>query len=213
MDFDVSLKMNDAILVVGYGPGIGAHLFREFSDCDTRVGVSRSHSDDGLCTQHIRCEVVDFSEYLDSIVGKISLVVYVPSEFGESKKLTVEEYDSFMNTGPRGMLSVFQSLIDAGGLSDSALFVSIGSTASESAHRPSNNNPVYAVAKAAQKSLIAQLAGAHKSYRFATITLGGIQDGNEGVGYDNIARTIKFLNQMDTGVRYTEIELNSALDI
>jgi hypothetical protein len=69
------------------------------------------------------------------------------------------------------------------------------------------------VAKATQKSLVAQLAGAHKSYRFATITLGAIQDGDEGVGYGNIARTIKFLNEMDTGVCYTEIELNSALDI
>lgn len=205
--------MNDATLVVGYGPGIGAHLFRELGDCNTRIGVSRSHSDDGLCTQHIRCGVSDFREHVDSIKEKISLVVYVPSEFGESKKLTLEEYDSFMDTGPRGLLSIFHSLIDAGCLSENALFISLGSTASESSHRPSNNNPVYAVAKSAQKLLVAQLAGAHKLYRFATITLGGIQDGDKGVGYDNITRTIKFLNQMDTGVRYTEIELNSELDI
>ena len=213
MAFDVILKMNDATLVVGYGPGIGAHLFRELGDCNTKIGVSRSHSDDELCTQHIRCGVSDFNEHVDSIREKISLVVYVPSKFGESKKLTLEEYDSFMDTGPRGLLSIFHSLIDAGCLSENALFISVGSTASESSHRPSNNNPVYAVAKSAQKLLVAQLAGAHKLYRFATIILGGIQDGDKGVGYDNITRTIKFLNQMDTGVRYTEIELNSELDI
>ncbi|MBK1790256.1 hypothetical protein [Persicirhabdus sediminis] len=205
--------MNNTTLVVGYGPGIGAHLFRDLDECDSRIGVSRSHSDDRLCTQYICCGVGDFGKHVGSIGGKVSLVVYVPSEFGESKKLTMEEYDSFMDTGPRGMLSVFHSLIDAGCLSENALFVSVGSTASESSHKPSNNNPVYAVAKSTQKSLVAQLAGAHKSYRFATITLGAIQDGNKGVGYDNITRTIKFLKEMNTGVRYTEIELNSELDI
>ena len=205
--------MNDATLVIGYGSGIGAHLFRDLDDCDTKVAVSRSHVDDGLCTQHICCGVSDFSEHVRSITGKVSLVVYVPSDFGESRKLTLEEYDSFMDTGPRGLLSTFHSLHDVGCLSESALFVSVGSTASESVHRPSSNNPVYAVAKSTQKSLIAQLAGTYKSYRFATITLGGIQDGDKGVGYDNITRTIKFLNQMDKGVRYTEIELNSELDI
>jgi len=205
--------MNGATLVIGYGDGIGAHLFRELNECDTRIGVSRSHLNDELCTHHIRSDVSDFSKHMGAIVGKISLVVYVPSDFGESRKLTLKEYDSFMDTGPRGLLSVFHSLIDADCLSENALFISVGSTASESVYRPSNSNPVYAVAKSAQKSLIAQLAGAHRSYRFATITLGGIQDGDKGVGYDNITRTIKFLNQMDTGVRYTEIELNSALDI
>jgi len=101
-----------------------------------------------------------------------------------------------------------------GKLAEDALFLSIGSTASSQPYfATAKGNPMYVIAKSAQKAVVAKLTGAYTQYRFATITLGGIQDGDEGVGYSNVTKTIKHIYSMKNGVRYTDIELKSSIDI
>jgi len=205
--------MKNIALVLGYGGGIGKHLFDELAEFDQKIAVSRS-SANGNFDYSIQCDIKKFSDYVDQISGNVSLVVYVPSEFGESREVKLEEYDDFMETGPRGLLSCFHSLHENGKLAEDALFLSIGSTASSQPYfATAKGNPMYVIAKSAQKAIVAKLTGAYSQYRFATITLGGIQDGDEGVGYSNITKTIRHIYSMQNGVRYTDIELKSSIDI
>lgn len=204
--------MKKSILVIGHGKGIGDHLFLNFNEFQHKIGVSRSKPEKKSSIQNICCDVTDFESHVDLIENRVSIVVYVPSEFGESGTLEREEYNKFMETGPQGLLNCFYALKDNELLTDDALIVSIGSTASRASDNPAMVHKAYSIAKATQKAILAQLAGAHKDYRYANITLGGIEDGDKGVGYDNISQTIRHIYGMNRGVRYTEIELKSEID-
>ena len=207
--------MNKTVLIIGTGPGLGTNLLQSLTEFEQKIAVSRSdfHINDSI--QHIKCDIADLDEHIAEIDSKISLVIYLPSEFGESKELKDSQYDAFIATAPKGLLSTFNSLKDAKKLETGALFISIGSTASEFATTSllPQLNPVYSVAKLTQKALTAKLAHTHKEYRFATITLGAIGDEKTGIGYKHICQTVSHLYQISPRVAFSEIELIPTSDI
>jgi len=81
--------MKNIALVLGYGGGIGKHLFDELNEFDKKIAVSRS-TVSGNFDCSIQCGINSFTDYVDQISEKVSLIVYVPSEFGESREVTLE---------------------------------------------------------------------------------------------------------------------------
>jgi len=146
----------------------------------------------------------------------IDTIIYIPSLWWTNSKMTCEEFDDYMTVWPRWLLNCFHQLRNWGYLKNNSLFVSIGSTASETSlnlwHNPSSS--IYSLSKLTQKSVLLQLSHLYKDYRYLNITLGSIWTENDGgVGYKNIYSTIDYVYSMNDGVRYTEVQLVSSLDI
>lgn len=207
--------MSKTVLIIGAGPGLGKHLLNHLSGFDHQIALSRTDSTFNHEVQHLACDVANLAEHVSEIKTKISLVVYLPSAFGESTELTDAEYEEFMDVGPKLFLSSFNCLKESNTLEDSALFISIGSTASETASSAlqASNNPMYSVAKLTQKALTARLAQAHKKFRFANITLGSIGGEDSGIGYEHICQTVQHLYLLSDRTAFSDITLIPVSDI
>ncbi len=206
--------MSRTILIVGAGQGLGQSLFQELDIFDKTITVSRSGPAYGDI--RITCSANELKNNVEKIENQsIEAVVYIPSAWGESRSVKLTEFKHFMQNGPEGLLATFEAVKARKLLRPQALFVSIGSISSEMSTSVYSglNNPVYAISKLSQKAVVAQLVRVHKNYRFATITLGSIGDNEQGVGYSNISRTIKYLWELERGVRYCDIEIAANSDI
>lgn len=204
------------VIVIGVGKGLGKYLIKNLSDFDQKISVSRSEQTDIQSSLHLKTDVYNLSNSIDCLNKEsISLVVYIPSEWWESWDVKLDEFEKFISTGPKGLLSCTETLINKNLLTKDALIVSIGSTASEEAMSVRNNSahPIYSIAKITQKALVSQLARANKNLRFSTITLGSIGTDETGVGYKNIQKTIEYLFSLSPWVWYSEIELSAKSDI
>lgn len=213
----LSNSMGKSVLIIGFGKGIGGRLVGKLDGFSQYVGVSRSANCAVEGVLHIQSRAEDLPKHVDQIKSKVSLVIYAASEFGESAEMLTEEYDQFMNAGPRGALAAFNALKDEGLLEEGALFIGIGSISSENVPSREYAHQVYSIAKFTQKTIMARLAAQHPKYRFATITLGSIGEdaGNadKGIGYEHVIRTIEYLYAVSSRSNYSEVELVSALDL
>lgn len=204
------------ILIIWAWEWLWKKLSSEISTYDTIYTLSRKMWSSHEWPIHITGNV---TKDLDlSVIDKKSLdvVVYIPSLWWTNSEMNTEEFDEYMRVWPRGLLNCFHSLKDGNYCNNDCLFVSIGSTASETAlglwENPSSS--IYSLSKLTQKSTLLQLAHTYKEYRYLNITLGSIGTEEDGwVGYDNICNTIKYTAQLNRWVRYTEVALVSSLDM
>lgn len=206
-----------SILIIWAWKWLGTSLLKEKHNFHNIYTVSRTISTEIPGVTHI---VWDVTKDLDfSKIEKLSLdiVVYIPSLWGTSSEISCKEFDEYMDVWPRWLLNCFHTLKRWEYCNMDCLFVSIGSTASETAlnlwKNPSSS--IYSMSKLAQKSALIWLSHLYKQYRYLNITLGSIwvEGDTDGVWYENIYSSIKYVSSMNTWVRYTEIQLVSRLDM
>lgn len=183
---------------------------------DTIYTVSRNKRDQDIGITHIVWDVTKDIDFNSIDINSLDVVVYIPSLWGTHSEMTSDEFEDYMNVWPKWLLKCFHSLKDGNYCNTDCLFVSIGSTASETALSLSSNpsSHIYSLAKLSQKSTLISLSHLYKDYRYLNITLGSIGTEEDwGVGYENICNTITHIASLNTWVRYSDVALVSSLDI
>lgn len=205
------------LLIIWAWEGLGDSLLNYTETFfDNIYTVSRNKREQDSWITHIVWDVtkdIDFS-FID--INSLDVVVYIPSLWWTSSEMKPDEFEDYINVWPKGLLKCFHSLKDWNYCNKDCLFVSIGSTASETALSLSNNpsSHIYSLAKLSQKSAVISLSHLYKDYRYLNITLGSIgKEEDGGVWYENICSTITHTASLNSGVKYSEVTLISSLDI
>lgn len=185
---------------------------------DKAYTISRKKSNILFHTEQIIGDVTWETDFSVIEKGSIDLIIYIPSLWSSESDILEKEFEEYMTVWPQWLLRCFHLLNNWWYLKKGALFVSIGSTASESALdlHWTNGSWIYQVSKLAQKSILIQLMKNYSRYKFLNLTLGSIWDWtwwDWGVWYDNIVKTISYTYNAGNSIRYSEVSLVSEMDV